>query len=94
MIQRATLQQGDGKMAANRRPTIAQGNGRAKAELLSRAKHRGASHDWRSRLSKDRPVYGCPKCTELAMQFYAEHPSHPDRAEFFHCHACGTCWEM
>ncbi len=49
---------------------------------------------WQARISTDRPVYGCPRCSEPAMQFYATHPLHPDRADFFQCHACGICWEM
>lgn len=62
--------------------------------LLYSAKSRTDVSDWRSRISKGRPVYSCPKCWESAMQFFTEHASHPDRSEFFHCHACGTYWEM
>ena len=50
--------------------------------------------EWQSQISNDRPVYACPDCSETAMQFYATDALHPDRADSFHCHACGTSWEM
>lgn len=53
-----------------------------------------AVDEWLPRISRDRPVYGCPKCSEPAMQFYAAHPLFSERTEFFHCHACGIDWEI
>ncbi|HJS09084.1 MAG TPA: hypothetical protein VJ809_15550 [Pirellulales bacterium] len=49
---------------------------------------------WRFSISQDRPAYKCPNCTESAVQFYRLHELHPNRRDFFHCHACGSCWEM
>jgi len=54
----------------------------------------GTLNEWQSRISNDRPVYACPDCSETAMQFYATDALHADRADSFHCHACGTSWEM
>jgi hypothetical protein len=53
-----------------------------------------ADKDWQWRLSRDRPVYGCPKCGRSAMQFYALFPGDPPRREVFRCHACETCWDV
>ena len=85
----------------NGRPAVAEGDERiSDSVVLSRATANlsrnddDAADEWLPRVSKDRPVYGCPKCSESAMQFYAEHPLFPHRSEFFHCHGCGTCWEM
>jgi DNA-directed RNA polymerase subunit M/transcription elongation factor TFIIS len=52
------------------------------------------SREWRSRLGEDRPVYDCPNCNQPALQFFAAHADYPERTEFFHCCACGTCWEI
>jgi DNA-directed RNA polymerase subunit M/transcription elongation factor TFIIS len=54
----------------------------------------GTLDEWQSRISKDRPVYACPKCSERAMQFYATRALLFDRTDFFHCHACGNSWEI
>lgn len=86
-------------MGRNGQPAMAHGDGRiAGAIVLPRTTAPGkdchAAEEWLPRISEDRPVYGCPTCSESAMQFYAAHPLHPDRTEFFHCHACGNSWEM
>jgi DNA-directed RNA polymerase subunit M/transcription elongation factor TFIIS len=49
---------------------------------------------WQFSISKDRPVYKCPNCTDSAVQFYRSHDLHPELRDFFRCHACGSCWEM
>jgi hypothetical protein len=54
----------------------------------------GAAADWQWRLSKDRPVYACPKCGQHALQFYALFPGIPEWEEVFRCHACQSCWEI
>jgi hypothetical protein len=83
---------GDRLLAAN-------GNSRT-GRVISRsgdttAKNKGGpSHDYQSRISRDRPVYGCPQCREAAMQFYAADPRVSERTDCFRCHACGTCWEV
>lgn len=53
-----------------------------------------ARNDWHRELSADRPVYGCPECKEMAMQFFQRLADHPGREEFFRCCACGLCWEL
>ena len=50
--------------------------------------------EWQSQISKDRPVYACPNCSERAMQFYANRALLFDRADFFHCHACRNSWDI
>jgi len=81
------------------RPLAVNGNSR-NPDVVSRsgetaAKKKGAaSHEWQSRISGDRPLYGCPQCREAAMQFYAVDPRVPERTDSFRCHACGTCWEV
>lgn len=57
-------------------------------------KNRDLTDASRTLISKDRPVYCCPKCSESAMQFYATLERQSDRTDFFHCHACGTFWEI
>ena len=42
----------------------------------------------------DRPTYRCPKCKQVAMQFYAQLPGDPRRSDVFHCYACGASWEV
>jgi len=50
--------------------------------------------DWEHELSSDRPVYDCPHCKQVAMQFYAQIPGEPGREESFRCHACGSTWQV
>ena len=83
----------------NNRPTTVDGDGQAPGRLLRSGKiaaieKAGASDEWQSRLRGDRPIYGCPKCRQSAMQFHATHDDHPGRTDFFYCSACGTCWEI
>lgn len=82
-------------MESNGQPIMTKRDERiAKPSSLSGGQDFDSRDPWQLRLSNDRPKYECPKCTEQALQFYATHPLHPDRAEFFHCHACGNSWEM
>jgi hypothetical protein len=53
-----------------------------------------SSEDWRSRLHADRPVYGCPKCGQTAMQFFARLSGPPEREDVFYCCSCGSTWDM
>jgi DNA-directed RNA polymerase subunit M/transcription elongation factor TFIIS len=86
-------------MQRNNRSAIVDGNGQA-SEVVALPpnavanRERGSADAWQSRISNDRPVYDCPKCSESAMQFYGRHQSHFDQTDFFRCHACGTNWEM
>jgi DNA-directed RNA polymerase subunit M/transcription elongation factor TFIIS len=66
--------------------------GLSRKATLSRS--RGRADQGQSPISNDRPVYACPKCLESAMQFYTASALYPDRTEFFHCHSCGTHWEI
>jgi hypothetical protein len=54
----------------------------------------GETTDWCKALSLDRPIYDCPHCKQAAMQFYAQLPGEPDLKESFHCHACGSTWQV
>jgi DNA-directed RNA polymerase subunit M/transcription elongation factor TFIIS len=44
-------------------------------------------------LVPDRPIYDCPKCKELGMQFFAQRLDMPGREDFFYCCACGSTWK-
>jgi DNA-directed RNA polymerase subunit M/transcription elongation factor TFIIS len=52
------------------------------------------AHDWRHRLTPERPVYECPRCKEAAMQFFVERADKPGREDFYYCCACGSTWEV
>jgi DNA-directed RNA polymerase subunit RPC12/RpoP len=52
---------------------------------------------WLQRLDADRPIYVCPKCGELSMQFFRmmpEGPQSPERVDSYVCFACGRNWQM
>lgn len=50
--------------------------------------------DWRNRLQLDRPIYDCPECKKLAMQYYMRSEEFPGRENFYYCYACGSLFEI
>ena len=52
------------------------------------------ANDWFCDLALNRPVYDCPNCKQLAMQFFAEIPGEPGRTDSFRCCVCGSTWEL
>jgi hypothetical protein len=65
-----------------------------KTDLLSKRFGASVANDWFCELSSDRPIYNCPNCKQLAMQFYAKIPGERERENVFRCCACGSAWEL
>ena len=58
------------------------------------AEKRGA---WLRQPFNDRPLYNCPQCGEVAMQFFRTLPASSKSEKLdnaFECCACGQKWEM
>ena len=45
-------------------------------------------------LDHERPIYECPSCHEMAMQFFHTDPNQLNREDAFVCRNCGKSWEM
>jgi hypothetical protein len=56
-----------------------------------------SGQSWLRQPEPGRPIYQCPQCRALAMQFFRELPEGvhgPERSNSFVCLDCGASWEQ